>query len=142
MVLDELEKEVSKKQGKDVRIADMFDMVAGTSTGSIISLGLTVSDEATNPRPMYRASDLVKLYTEDGKRIFDPISSWDWIKVAAKQPSADKTEQDPAVSILSPYFSAHTKVEMPFEGPFRPPYSSQSFEKLLREKFEDHLKIL
>jgi len=68
IILDKLEKEVSMKRGKDVRIADIFDMVAGTSTGSIISLGLTVSDNAKNPRPKYQASDLVKLYNEEGRR--------------------------------------------------------------------------
>src|SRR6185369_4817188 len=110
------------KRGKDVRIADIFDMVAGTSTGSIISLGLTVSDEAKNPRPKYRASDLVKLYNEEGKNVFSSISRWNWIKVTA-MPWADETEQEPAVDILgSTYFNAHTKIEGPLEGPFEPSY--------------------
>ncbi|CAG8626467.1 3699_t:CDS:1 [Paraglomus brasilianum] len=137
MILDKLEKEVSMKRGKDVRIADIFDMVAGTSTGSIISLGLTVSDEAKNPRPKYRASDLVKIYNEDGKKVFGSISRWNWVKVTA-MPRADETEQEPAVDTFdSTYFKAHTRIEMPLEGPFEPSYSAQPLEELLSEKFED-----
>jgi len=139
MILAALESEVSRKlNNKDVRIADMFDMVAGTSTGSIISLGLTVSDEAG--RPKYRASDLVELYNKEGKKVFGTVSLWEWVKVTAKLRADEPEEQEPAISICdSTYFSAHTEIQddSPPEGPLRPSYSAQSLEQLLSEKFGD-----
>jgi len=64
MILQKLEEKLK------VRIADIFDVVAGTSTGSIISLGLTVSGEADNSRPKFKASDLVDIYKKKGHEIF------------------------------------------------------------------------
>lgn len=50
------------------RIADLFDVIAGTSTGGILACGLVVPDAAGKPR--WSAADLVKLYAEQGHEIF------------------------------------------------------------------------
>ena len=51
-----------------LRIADYFDLIAGTSTGGIIALGLTKPD--SSERPEYTAERLVNLYLNEGKKIF------------------------------------------------------------------------
>jgi len=50
--------------------AQLFDMIAGTSTGGILALGLAKPDAAHPGRPQYRARDLIDLYKVEGKRIF------------------------------------------------------------------------
>jgi patatin-like phospholipase/acyl hydrolase len=60
--------EVEQRTGH--RIAEMFDLIAGTSTGGILALGLTVPHEQNGKRPQYKASQLVSFYEEDGKEIF------------------------------------------------------------------------
>jgi patatin-like phospholipase/acyl hydrolase len=50
------------------RIADLFDLIGGTSTGSLLAMGLTIPGE--DGKPKYSAKDLMELYEEHGKKIF------------------------------------------------------------------------
>lgn len=60
--------------GIDNRIAlkDIFDMVAGTSTGSILVSGLAYPDKdyINIKKPQFFADDLLRIYTERGGEIF------------------------------------------------------------------------
>ena len=49
-------------------IAQLFDLIAGTSAGGILALGLTVP--RTPSGPLYTAQQLVDLYQNQGRRIF------------------------------------------------------------------------
>lgn len=63
VVLQYLEEETG------MAIADLFDLIAGTSTGGMLACGLTVKGE--DGKPKYKATDLLPLYTgDDGKKIF------------------------------------------------------------------------
>ncbi|CAG8776607.1 105_t:CDS:1, partial [Racocetra fulgida] len=72
MVLQELEKRVGRP------IAEIFHFVAGNSTGSIIALGLTVSDRDNKTKPKLRADHLVELYEKKRYEIFER-SFWSYI---------------------------------------------------------------
>jgi patatin-like phospholipase/acyl hydrolase len=63
LVLAELEKRTGK------RAAQLFDLIAGTSTGGILALGLT--RPGPDGKPLYSAEEMVSLYLEDGGKIFD-----------------------------------------------------------------------
>lgn len=62
MVLASLEERAQKP------IAQLFDLIAGTSTGGILALALT----KPNPvgKPQYSARRLIQLYEKEGERIF------------------------------------------------------------------------
>jgi uncharacterized protein len=62
MVLAELEERTGR------HTADLFDLIAGTSTGGIIACALTVPGPGGGPR--WTANDLVDLYLTEGPRIF------------------------------------------------------------------------
>src|SRR6266567_7952939 len=49
-------------------ISDLFDLIAGTSTGGVIALGLV--KPGADGEPEYKAQDLVKLFEENGHIIF------------------------------------------------------------------------
>jgi patatin-like phospholipase/acyl hydrolase len=67
MVLAEIERRTGK------RIAEMFDLVAGTSTGGILALGLTKPGQ--DGKPEYSAKRLIELYETEGGKIFS-IPVW------------------------------------------------------------------
>jgi patatin-like phospholipase/acyl hydrolase len=52
----------------DRRIADHFDLIAGTSTGGILACAYLIPDE--NGRPRYKAPEVVDIYFERGQEIF------------------------------------------------------------------------
>ena len=69
-VIARLEELISGEAGEERRLADCFHMFAGTSTGGLLALGLTVPDPADPTRPRLTGSDLVELYLSEGPRIF------------------------------------------------------------------------
>ena len=75
VILANIERQMKKRLPDDsdkdqLRIADFFDLIAGTSTGGIIALALTKPDDSRE-RPKYTAKKLVDLYLNEGKNIFD-----------------------------------------------------------------------
>ncbi|XP_059305370.1 patatin-2-Kuras 1-like [Lycium ferocissimum] len=57
-------------KNKDARLADYFDVIAGTSTGGIVTTMLSSPNE--NNRPYFAAKDIVPFYFEHGPKIFSP----------------------------------------------------------------------
>ena len=62
VILSELEKATGKP------IAQMFDLIVGTSSGGVLALGLVMPGE--DGKPKYTADDGVRLYMGQGHRIF------------------------------------------------------------------------
>ncbi|XP_027939441.1 patatin-like protein 2 isoform X1 [Vigna unguiculata] len=78
-----LESELQKLDGADARLADYFDVIAGTSTGGLVTAMLTAPNE--NNRPLYAAKDIKDFYLEHTPKIFPQSSSWNLIATAMKK---------------------------------------------------------
>ena len=101
MVLDEIERRTGKRIGK------MFDLVAGTSSGGILALGLTAPD--ANGEPAHSAAELAGIFAGEGARIFSRSSFvlWRWVQTAWRW----------------------------MRGWIRPVYSARPLEQILDEQF-------
>lgn len=63
MVLAEIERQTERPA------CELFDLIAGTSIGGIIALGITVPD-GKKKQPRWRAQDLVEMHIKEGPKIF------------------------------------------------------------------------
>lgn len=99
--------ELERRSGKP--ICDLFDLVAGTSTGGILALGLTcpdpgsvADDPAGRPSPLYSAQMLADLYARDGERIFRR-TVWHRIRSVGVL-AEEKYESDGVDEVLQAFF--------------------------------------
>ncbi|KAL9241557.1 hypothetical protein vseg_015659 [Gypsophila vaccaria] len=68
VVLQFLESQLQALDGEEARLADYFDVIAGTSTGGLLAAMLTAPNE--NNRPLYAAKDIVPFYLQHCPKIF------------------------------------------------------------------------
>jgi patatin-like phospholipase/acyl hydrolase len=68
-ILAELEEILQRQSNSDRKIGDYFDMIAGTSTGGILSCIYLIPDD--NGKAKYSAKEALDLYIKNGHTIFD-----------------------------------------------------------------------
>ncbi|KAA8537722.1 hypothetical protein F0562_027288 [Nyssa sinensis] len=71
-ILSFLECELQKVDGEDARIADYFNVIAGTSTGGLVTAMLTAPNEKN--RPLFAAKDIKDFYLDNSPKIFPQVS--------------------------------------------------------------------
>lgn len=94
MILAEIEKRTKKP------ISKLFHLIAGTSTGGILALGLTKPD--ANGKPEYTAERLIELYETEGGKIFSR-SVWHRIHAVGSL-SEEKYSSEGIEQVLDKYF--------------------------------------
>ncbi|XP_058221041.1 patatin-like protein 2 [Rhododendron vialii] len=67
-VLAFLESQLQELDGEHARLADYFDVIAGTSTGDLVTAMLTVPNEIN--RPLFTAKEIKQFYMEHSPKIF------------------------------------------------------------------------
>ncbi|GJN35173.1 hypothetical protein PR202_gb23932 [Eleusine coracana subsp. coracana] len=65
-----LESKLQELDGSDVHIANYFDVIAGTSTGGLITAMLTAPSLKSSKEPCYKAKDILPFYLKHCPRIF------------------------------------------------------------------------
>ncbi|GLT47009.1 hypothetical protein SLA2020_207320 [Shorea laevis] len=68
IILNFLESELQKLDGEEARLVDYFDVIAGTSTGGLMTVMLTAPNEKN--RPLFAAKDIKDFYLNNGPKIF------------------------------------------------------------------------
>jgi patatin-like phospholipase/acyl hydrolase len=89
------------------RIADLFDVAVGTSTGSILAIGLNVP--AADGRPKYSATDFVNMYKDLGATIFHEDRKLLKILDGVTRPTYDPAGYE---KVLHDYFGDATMADM------------------------------
>lgn len=73
-ILAKMEHDLMKREGRKVRLCDYFDLICGTSTGSILAIGLALG---------MRAEEMLNFYEKYGEGIF-PADRRSWTKKFSK----------------------------------------------------------
>ncbi|XP_047966916.1 patatin-like protein 2 [Salvia hispanica] len=73
VILDFLESQLQEVDGEQARIADYFDVIAGTSTGGLVTAMLTAPNQSN--RPLYSGKGIKPFYLENCPKIFPQTHS-------------------------------------------------------------------
>ena len=82
-ILESVERELSALEGKPVRLGDWFDLIGGTSTGSIIATGLALGMSVADLRALY-ITIAPRIFKRSWRRIIGWQSKFDERNIAAE----------------------------------------------------------
>ena len=108
-ILNYIEKEIQRKTNNpETRLADHFDLIAGTSTGGILTCTYLMVDEGGKSK--YSAQDALNIYLERGSEIFHLTFNrklWTWFGLRRPKYSVNALE-----NALHDYFGETMTAEL------------------------------
>jgi len=105
-ILDYLEKKIQEIQGDHrIKIGSLMDLVAGTSTGSIVAAMMLLPDDKHKDTPKFNMKEIEQMYIELGPKVFEK-NFWHNIKTlwglfGPKFPASNI--EDPLIEITNHY---------------------------------------
>ena len=129
MVLAAIEEETG------VPTADNFDLIAGTSTGGILALGLSRPDNEGNPQ--FTAADLANIYGERGEEIFNHDQREVTGLEARIAPVRELLARIVNVPGIGPLVAPIREVLPHLEGLTDERYSNEGLRRVLGDQFGD-----
>jgi patatin-like phospholipase/acyl hydrolase len=84
------------------RVCELFDIIAGTSTGSVLGLGLAVPGERSGS-PRWRAADGVEIYKLHLPEVFEPHRGWQALAAGVSGLLREKYDEHPLEALLQRY---------------------------------------
>ena len=101
-ILVALEKRLQQMDNNpEGRLADYFDLIAGTSTGGILTCIYLLPDQENSGKPRFTAEEAVALYLDRGDEIFD-LNFWQKMKSGIGIID-EKYDEEPLTKALSEY---------------------------------------
>lgn len=135
-ILGYLESELQRIDGnKDARIADYFDVVAGTSTGGLVTAMLTTPNDQN--RPLFEASKIKDFYFEECPKIF-PDHKWllfDQARQAATYLSGPKYDGLYLHKMVKEKLE-HTRLHQTLTNVVIPTFDIRAFQPIIFSNFE------
>lgn len=95
----------TKTNDQNARLADYFDLVAGTSTGGILACTMLIPDDANPSRAKYPAPKLVEIYMDRGDEIFS-IPLWHKLRTVGGM-SDERYPNDELLETLDDYLGGY-----------------------------------
>ena len=68
-------------QNERISLSKVFDMVAGTSTGSLLATSIVIPAVDNKTVNRYYSDDAIKIYTTRGKDVFQTYEMDTWVNV-------------------------------------------------------------